>query len=215
MKQKRTVERDEEISMLRKMGLMLALMAFLAFPLVSWAQQGESKPAAPAPAESKTDPTGHGHRHGHGHDQAEKPGEGAGHGSAHGQGGGPHGKMGQCMAMQQEKSEKAMAAVKAMDDRLDEKLAAMKNAKGNERMAAMEAVLTELVTQRKEMRDKLGDMHHGKMMCAMMGKGGGHGMKGHGGMMGKGHKCPMMEGMQHGSGGQSGEAEAAKPETKN
>jgi hypothetical protein len=119
-----------------------------------------------------------------------------------------------CMAMQ-EKSEKAMADIKAMDDRLEEKLAAMKNAKGNEKMAAMEALLTELVSQRKEMRDKLGDVHHREAMCGMMGKGGCRGKMGHGGMKGMGRKCPMMEGMQHGSGDRSREAEAAKPEVKN
>jgi hypothetical protein len=64
------------------------------------------------------------------------------------------------------------------------------------------------------MRDKLGDMHHHMAMCAMMGKGGRHGKMRHGGMRGMGHKCPMMEGMQHGSGTQSGEAGAVKPESK-
>ncbi len=199
--------------MLKRIGLMFALLAFLAFPLVTWAQQSSEKPAASASSESKTeagDQQGHGHQHGH-----EKAGEPAeGHGRGHGGGGGPHGKMMKCMAMQ-ENSEKAMADIKAMDDRLEEKLAAMKNAKGNEKMAAMEALLTELVSQRKEMRDKLGDMHHQKAMCGMMGKGGRRGKMGHGGMKGMGHKCPMMEGMQHGSGDRSGEAEAAKPEVKN
>ncbi len=194
--------------MLKRIGLLFALLASLAFPFVTWAQQGSEKPAASASSESKAE-LGHQHGHGHQHhdEKAEEPAEG------YGRGGGPHGRMMKCMAMQ-EKSEKAMADIKAMDDRLEEKLAAMKNAKGNEKMEAIEALLTELVSQRKEMREKLGDMHHHKTMCEMMGKGGRHGKMRHGGMKGMGHKCPMMEGMQHGSGTQSGEAEAAKPESK-
>lgn len=47
-----------------------------------------------------------------------------------------------------------MADLKAMDGRLDEKLAAMNAAQGEARMDAMAALLNELVTQRKTMHEK-------------------------------------------------------------
>jgi hypothetical protein len=195
--------------MLKKMGLMMALVALLAFPLAGWAQQGAAKPEAPAAAEPKTDAP---HQHRHGHEMGGAPGEG--HGAGHGMhGGGYHGRMQQCMAMK-EKSDKAMDDIKAMDDRLDEMVAGMKNAKANEKMAAMEALLGEMVSQRKAMRDKLGDMHHQQAMCGMMGKGGPHGTMGPGGMKGMHPRCPMMGGTQQGSGDSGGQGEAAKPETK-
>ena len=89
-------------------------------------------------------------------------------------------------------------------------------AKADEKMAAMEAVLAELVSQRKEMREKFADMHHQKAMCGMMGKGGRHGKMGRGGgMKGMNPNCPMMGGMQQGPDDQGGQKESAKPETKN
>jgi hypothetical protein len=79
----------------------------------------------------------------------------------------------------QVRHEKMMAEMKAMDTRLDEKLAAMNAAKGDQKVEAMAAVINELVTQRKEMRENFGPMHHG-MKGPMMGKQG---------MM----DCPMMK----------------------
>ncbi len=88
--------------------------------------------------------------------------------------------------------------MKAMDARLDEKVAAMNSAKADQRIEAMAAVITELVSQRREMREKMGQAYPGKMcmmMCPMMGHGEGH-MSGHhhGGMGGKrAMDCPMMK----------------------
>jgi hypothetical protein len=59
----------------------------------------------------------------------------------------------------QAKHEKMMAEMKAMDARLDEKVAAMNAAKGDQKVEAMAAVINELVSQRKEMRQHLGPMH--------------------------------------------------------
>ncbi len=113
--------------------------------------------------------------------------------------------MEKCREMQ-EKQDRAKVDIKAMDERLDKKFAAMEAAKGDKRIDAMSEVISELVAQRKEMREKMGDIHHGKM-CGMMGgkmmdHGGmrGGAMKGHGGMGGM-SCCPMMQkghGMMHG-----------------
>lgn len=116
-----------------------------------------------------------------------------------------------CMAMK-EKSDKAMEDIKAMDGRIEVKMAALRNAAGDQKMAAMEAVLGELVSQRKEMREKLGDMHHHQAMCGMMGGGGHHGRMGHGGMKGK---CPMMGGTEHHTGHRNGEGDGDKSEAVN
>jgi hypothetical protein len=43
--------------------------------------------------------------------------------------------------------------MRAMDTRLDEKLAAMNAAKGDQKVEAMASVINELVSQRKEMRE--------------------------------------------------------------
>ncbi len=65
--------------------------------------------------------------------------------------------------------EKIRAEIKAMDARLDEKVAAMNAAKGDQKVEAMAAVINELVSQRKEMRQHLGPVHHG-MESPMMGQ---------------------------------------------
>lgn len=126
--------------------------------------------------------------------------------------------MEKCKEMQA-KREKVMADMKAMDERLDAKITAMNAAKGDEKIAAMAAVLDEMVAQRKEMREKMGELHHGMMCgkCPMMGEGHGdmmgmHGdMKGmHGGMHGKpgaGMDCPMMKGGDTGGGEATGGAQ--------
>ncbi len=66
--------------------------------------------------------------------------------------------------------EKWKAEFKAMDDRLNEKVTAMNSAQGDDKVAAMAAVLNELVTQRTEMREKLAEIHHGGMgrLCGSM-----------------------------------------------
>jgi Ni/Co efflux regulator RcnB len=84
----------------------------------------------------------------------------------------------------QAKHEKMVADMKAMDIRLDEKVAAMNAAKGDQKVEAMAAVINELVSQRKEMRADFSSMHHG-MRSPMMGHAGPMDcpmMKHHGGM---------------------------------
>jgi hypothetical protein len=61
----------------------------------------------------------------------------------------------------QAKHEKMVAEMKAMDTRLEEKLAAMNAAKGDQKVEAMAAVINELVSQRKAMKESFGPMHHG------------------------------------------------------
>ena len=79
--------------------------------------------------------------------------------------GAPEGKMDNDW---QARHEKMMADMKAMDTRLDEKVAAMNAAKGDQKVEAMAAVINELVSQRKEMKANMGPMHHG-MKCPKMG----------------------------------------------
>jgi hypothetical protein len=68
---------------------------------------------------------------------------------------------------------KMMAEMKAMDARLDAKIAAMNAAKGDQKIEAMAAVINELVSQRKAMMEKYEAMHqHGMMKHHMMGKEG-------------------------------------------
>jgi hypothetical protein len=88
------------------------------------------------------------------------------------------------------REEKMAADMKAMDERLNAKVTAMNAAKGQQKSDAMAAVINELVSQRKEMREKMRDLHHDKL-CGMMGSG----MMGSG-MMGGGRMCGgMMGGM--------------------
>lgn len=51
-----------------------------------------------------------------------------------------------------------MTDMKAMDGRLDEKLAAVNAAQGQAKVDAMAALLTELVAQRKAMHEKMAGM---------------------------------------------------------
>jgi len=157
------------------------LLAFLFVPLWAMAQQGTTKKSAPvAPAEKSE------HKH-----------PGATTGTAKDQ----EAMKEKCKEMMA-KQEQFQTDMKAMDARLDEKLAAMNAATGDEKMAAMEGVINEMAAQRKETREKLGAMHHGGGMCAMMGKGCmGAGMMGGGGM-GDMSKCGgMMKNHGHGAGG--------------
>jgi hypothetical protein len=112
---------------------------------------------------------------------------------------GPGGKMDTGMTEQhkdwQAKHDKMVAEMKAMDSRLDEKLAAMNAAKGDQKVEAMAAVINELVSQRKEMRGNFGPMHQG-MRCPMMKQQGAMDcpmMKHHGGMQAD---TPKKEGTQ-------------------
>ncbi len=61
------------------------------------------------------------------------------------------GKMGQCCGMMSEHAQE----MKQMDARLQEKVAAMDAAKGDQKIEAMAAVIKELVAQRQEMHERL------------------------------------------------------------
>jgi hypothetical protein len=119
-----------------------------------------------------------------------------GHQGMHGM---KHSKMMEgCMAMK----DKMKTDFTAMDTKLDEKVAAMNAAKGEARSEAMAAVINEMVSQRKEMRAKMSEMHHAKM-CHMMGT-----MK-HG-EMGMGHEDTGTEHGAHAGHGGEVKEEGAK-----
>ena len=97
---------------------------------------------------------------------AEHPG--AGHGGMM-----MDGNMGDMGAMHA----KMMADMKAMDARLDQKVAAMNEAKGKTKVDAMAAVINEMATQRTEMMAKMAgmhDMHMGQPDAAAGGHGDHH-----------------------------------------
>ena len=83
------------------------------------------------------------------------------------------------LELAEDETEKMIADMKAMDTRLDEKLAAMNASKGDQKVEAMAAVIKEMVSQRKEMQEHMMKMHD----------------------MGKGH---MMEHMKPGMEGEAG-----------
>ncbi len=87
-----------------------------------------------------------------------------------------------CKAMVEKRAE-AMKEVEAMDARLDERIAAMNAAEGEEKVEAMAAVINEMVAQRGKMREKFHGMR-AHPMCPMMMQG--HGMRGR-------HMGPMMQ----------------------
>jgi hypothetical protein len=103
-----------------------------------------------------------------------------------------HGMMGKCMQQSESKAQQAKVDLDAMDKRLNEKIATMNAAQGDQKVAAMSEVINELASQRKELHEKLAAINQ-TQMCAMMqqhmGKMGDH--NGHGGMSGG---CPMMKG---------------------
>ncbi len=110
----------------------------------------------------------------------------------------PHGMAGKhpCKEMMA-RHDKMVEAMKAMDARLEEKLAAVKAGKNTEeKLAALEAALVEMSAQRKQIHGLMGDMHHAGMMCGRMKGGMGHGKRGN-------MKCPMM-------GGHGGEHESMR-----
>ena len=90
-----------------------------------------------------------------------------------------------CQAMMAER-EKMMTAMKAADQRLDDLVAKMNTAAGMEKMAATANVVTEMVTERRTMRDGMMKMQEG-MMSHMM----EHMQAGTGSMA----MCPMMKQM--------------------
>jgi vancomycin resistance protein YoaR len=71
-----------------------------------------------------------------------------------------------CKAMMAE-HEKMMAEMKAADQRLDELVTKMNSASGQARVDATAAAVTEIVAQRKTMRDRMMQTHQG-MMSHMM-----------------------------------------------
>ena len=97
----------------------------------------------------------------------------------------PSGMEAKCQAMMAEK-EKMMADVKVADQRLDDLVATMNTASGMDKMAATAAVVSEMVTQRRTMRD--GMM---KMQEDMMGHMMEHMRAGTASMA----SCPMMKQM--------------------
>jgi len=83
-----------------------------------------------------------------------------------------------------------MADMKAMDARLDEKLAIMNAAGGQAKVNAMADVITEMVTQRRERQQKMMAMQS-RMMSHMA----GHMATGTTGTAGRAPmNCPMMQG---------------------
>ena len=94
-----------------------------------------------------------------------------------------------CNAMMAQ-HEKMMTEMKAADQRLDELVAKMNQASGQAKMDATAATVTEIVAQRKTMRDRMMQMHQ-QMMSHM----GEHMQAGAQSMA----MCPMMKmgGMQH------------------
>lgn len=97
----------------------------------------------------------------------------------------PSGMEAKCQAMMAEK-EKTMADMKVADQRLDDLVATMNTASGMDKMAATAAVVSEMVTQRRTMRD--GMM---KMQEDMMGHMMAHMQAGAASMA----MCPMMKQM--------------------
>jgi hypothetical protein len=102
----------------------------------------------------------------------------------------PSGMEAKCQAMMAEKN-KMMADMKAADQRLDDLVATMNTASGMDKMAATAAVVSEIVTQRRTMRDGMMKMQE-DMMSHMM----EHMQAGKESMA----MCPMMKpmgGMKH------------------
>ena len=192
--------------------VILAVIALIVLPLWVFAQQGKTPaaPDSPGATTQSEQPQGAGGGMGHHHM------EGEGHQGMKGKG--HHQMKGEDHQMMMEKCksmgakhDKMQEEFKAMDAALDEKVAAMNAAKGDQKTAAMASVISEMATQRKQMHEKMADLHRDRMMCMQMGGDGGtgghagHGMMGGmGGGMGGMGGCPMMKekgGMQHGGGG--------------
>jgi hypothetical protein len=78
----------------------------------------------------------------------------------------PSGMAAKDQAMMAER-EKMMTGMKAADQRLDELVARMNTASGMEKMTATAAVVTEMVTQRRTMREGMMKMQEGMMSHTM------------------------------------------------
>lgn len=99
--------------------------------------------------------------------------------------------MDKCKAMMAER-EKMMAELTAADQRLDGLVAKMNAASGQEKTDATAAVVTEMVAQRKSMRERMMNMQQ-RMMAHM----GEHMQAGKESMA----TCPIMKGMMNDMGG--------------
>jgi ElaB/YqjD/DUF883 family membrane-anchored ribosome-binding protein len=86
-----------------------------------------------------------------------------------------HGKMGDMHpANMSEMHQKMEAEMKAEDAELDKLVSEMNTATGEKKAAAMAALLSKIVEQRKTMHEKMGDMHSdmkGAMDCCKQGMG--------------------------------------------
>ncbi|MEM5788757.1 MAG: hypothetical protein AAGU11_15715 [Syntrophobacteraceae bacterium] len=111
------------------------------------------------------------------------------------------------------KHKKLQQQLNDMDKRLEEKVAAMNAAAGDQKMAAMSDVINEMAGQRRELMGMFREHHArmGKMKCPKMGgmKGGMKGMHDGGHAMNKGMKCMQngghgMKGMHGSQGGAAG-----------
>ncbi|HWR54258.1 MAG TPA: hypothetical protein VN428_24335 [Bryobacteraceae bacterium] len=122
----------------------------------------------------------------HAHPQTPQTGAGAQQGGAGGQRQGMmQGAMAdRCKAMMA-KHDQMMAEMKKMDATLDEKLQAMRSARGESKVEAMAAVITEMVEQRRQGRERMMEMQHSAMqhMSEHMAQGGVQ------------MQCPMMSQM--------------------
>ncbi len=96
----------------------------------------------------------------------------------------PSGIAAKCQAMMAER-ETMMADMKAADQRLDDLVARMNSASGTEKMAATAAVVSEMVTQRRAMREGMMKMQQGVMGHMMEHMAGKDSMA----------MCPMMKQM--------------------
>ncbi|MCE5242396.1 MAG: hypothetical protein ABFD98_08565 [Syntrophobacteraceae bacterium] len=121
---------------MKKMFLALPLvLSFLLFAFSAIAQQSKSGPVAPGASQGA-------HKHSSG-SSADMMG---------------------CKDMKA-LHEQMSSHMEDMDKRLDEKVSAMNAASGDQKLAAMAAVLNELATQRKEMREDFKKMHTARMNC--------------------------------------------------
>jgi gas vesicle protein len=76
----------------------------------------------------------------------------------------PCGAKGKMMSKEmQARHKEFQEKLKAMDERLDQKIAAMNSATGDQKMAAMSDVINEMASQRKEFEDMFGSMHGHRM----------------------------------------------------
>ncbi len=137
--------------MARAVRIVLVFLMILALPVWVSAQQS-------------------GHQHGQAAPAGKKPAKAASETSTDKGEARKMQMMEQCKKEMMGKHDKMVEGMSAMDARLEEKLAAAKNAKTtDEKVAALEAALAEMAAQRKEIHGLMADMHHSGMKCGMMG----------------------------------------------